>query len=142
MKLNFRKINLKQLFIKSNGNVLFNRFALQIWHKIKLLVNKQERKRYNLFRWLAKEVKYNVNSIWNTKHFNKLKRKALSMHASTGKQYFIIPTKNNHCMIVDTTWREWYNKSVPKDKRIPINKWYEWVYFMTPAGTNSMNQIK
>ena len=120
-------------------NMLLRKMYAFLVHYIKLVFNFKYRKHFNIFKWLYKPIKYNINSRWNTKHFNKLKKKAMRMHLAHGKQYFIVPNTKTSCMIVDVNWRKnVYNKNVKKDMQMTGAQLLKMCYFMTATGTNSI----
>ena len=137
-KLKKQKASLDQLKWFQKGKVLATRSYAFILHYFKLIFNFKYRKRVNLWKWLYKPIKYNIDSRWNTRHFNRLKKRAMAMHISQGSQYFIIPTEGNHCVIVDTGWRKRYNTKAKKGAKLNEAQFLKMCYFMTPTGNNSM----
>ncbi len=107
---------------------------------ISSLFNFKQIRKVLLFKKLYKPIKYNINSILNTWTFNKLSRKAMRMHKSTGKQYYIVPAGKHTCMIVDSNYRKILNRKVYKKNPLSVNDFLHMAYFLTPTGTNSINK--
>ena len=100
----------------------------------RLLTSILNARRKKLARKLGKIYKYDKESTFARFRFRKLIRKANRLHAATNKQYFIWPIDPMNVMIVDNTWRKFYNNQVSKAKRITAMKMTEDCFYKTPIG--------
>jgi hypothetical protein len=86
----------------------------------------------NPFKYVGVEIAYNVNSLFATFHFWRMKRRALRAWKMTGVQHHIVPAGADKCIIVNNRWRKAYNKKA--QRKIDINQLLNMAYFSTPVG--------
>ena len=81
---------------------------------------------------LWQKIVFEIMSIYNSIYFKHMKKKALRMHQTTGKRYYIVPKSKHRLMIVDNTFVKIYNKySAHKIDTYSLEKM---AYYATPAG--------
>ena len=75
-----------------------------------------------------------INDILNSLSYRKHRRKADKLHKKTGKRYFVIPESDTKCIVVNNDWLKYYNRKVPKSKRLTFKELCEMAYYSTGRG--------
>ena len=87
----------------------------------------------NPMKWVGKEMKYQANSVFNSFHWWRMKRRALRAWKMTGLQHHIMPSGPDNIIIINNRWRKSYNKIV-KHNKLSIIQILNMAYFSTPQG--------
>ena len=83
------------------------------------------------FEWVYLEIKnYILNKI-ELRKFNKAKKTADHLHATTGKRYHVVPSGKNKLAVVNNDYIKLYNKTKGVKKKINIHTLIKLSYYST-----------